>query len=211
MATKSTLLAQIAADLVRNDLTSQIASAVSDTIAIHEAERFWFNQSRSLTFSTVVGQVAYGSAALARIPYLIEIDALFVIDGNRSVPLKKRTVTDFEAAWGATTSAGRPYEYAYIDNEIRLGPTPSAVYGMRLCSHYKVEPFADLAAGSSNIWTTEAELLIREAAKARLYISPIRDAEGAQGCQLLAGQALDHLRAETSKRMGTGVIQGTDF
>lgn len=208
MGTLTELKSRVATDMVRSGLTTYIANAISDAIKHHESERFWFNTSRSLTFSTVAAQVAYGSAANARIPYLIKIDALFLTSGSTTYPLRKVLPADFQNAWGGGSDSGRPCEFTYIDDEIRLGPTADAVYTMRLHAHYK---FADLEDADSNAWTTEASDLIREEAKKRVYLFPLRDQEGATFSQGLADQALMRLRAETSSRMGTGVIQGTEF
>lgn len=209
MGTLGELKTRIADDLTRNDLTSQIANAIGDAIKAHERERFWFNQTRNLTFSTVASQINYGASDQARIPYLINIDALFCVQSNSIFPLRKWSAPDFEQIWGANTSSGRPCDFSYIDDEIRLGPTPDAVYTMRLHAFYKFAPFA--ADNESNAWTTEAADLIRESAKMRIYLNVLRDGEGAATAQTQAQDALNGLRAETSSRMGTGVIQGTDF
>jgi hypothetical protein len=209
MGTLGELKTRIADDLTRTDLTSQIANAISDAIAEHERERFWFNQTRTLTFPTVASQAAYGSSDQARIPYFICIDALFLISGTSIYPLRKRDAPQLEVMWGATSETGRPVDYAYIDDTIRLGPTPDAVYTIRPHAFYKLAALS--ADNQSNAWTTEAVDLTRESAKYRIYKNILRDAEGAALAADGVRSALETLRAETSARMGTGLIQGTDF
>jgi hypothetical protein len=77
MGTLADLKSRIALELARTDLTAQIGNAVSDAIKFYGSERFWFNQSRSITFPTVNGQQAYGASDQALIPSLIKIDDVY--------------------------------------------------------------------------------------------------------------------------------------
>lgn len=206
MGTLSQLKARIATDLVRDDLTAEIANAIDDAIRQRESERFWFNQTRSLTLTTVNAQGDYGAADLAAIPNMVRLDALFMTDaGTMLYPLDRFEPRDFECL---PACAGRPTAFTFIDDTIRLWPVPNAAYTLRLHAHRRLDALAD---GDSNAWTTEAVDLIRETAKGFLYSDPLRDMEGMQVANGKAELALGNLRRETSARISTGVIRPSDF
>lgn len=208
MGTLLQLKQRIASDLTRDDLTSQIADAVGDAIKLFARERFWFNQSRSLTFNTVVGQVAYGVAEYSVIPNIVQIDDIFLPQNQSIYPLDRYEPADFEVISGGMSGGGKPTAYTYIDNTIRLWPTPLAVYNLRMHAFYKLPYPAD---SDTNAWTDDAEELIRSHAKMLLYMDLLEDDENAARMQTKIPLLLAGLRSETSARLATGRIRGTDF
>lgn len=206
MGTLAELKSRIALELTRTDLTAQIANAVNDAIKFYGRERFWFNQSRNLTFNTVPGQQAYGAAANAAIPGLIKIDQICV--GTEKYPLDRYSAPDFEVLTGGHTANGKPCAFTYTDQEILLWPVPNDAYVMRLYAFYKLPLLTD---DEANAWTDDAEELIRSHAKQLLYLDPLEDDSGAARMQVKLTALLDGLRAETSARMGTGRIRPTQF
>lgn len=207
MGTLADLKSRIALELARTDLTAQIANAVSDAIKFYGSERFWFNQSRNITFNTVDGQQAYGAADQAIIPSLVKIDDVF-FSGATKYPLGRYSATDFEMLTGGSTANGRPCAYTYTDDQIFLYPTPNDVYTMRVYAHYRLPTLND---GETNAWTDDAEELIRSHAKQLLYLDPIEDDQGAARMGVKIPELLAALRSETSARMGTGRIRPTQF
>src|ERR1700755_3165743 len=162
MGTLLDLKSRIATDLSRDDLTSQIANAVADAIAFYARERFWFNTSRNLTLATVPGQIDYGAADLAVIPNLVRIEALFLPQKQSVLPLDRYEPADFEMLNNGATGGGQPTAFTYVDQTIRLWPTPNDVFVLRMYAHRKLPDIAD---GDSNAWTADAEELIRSHAK----------------------------------------------
>ena len=71
--------ARIMNELVRPDLTSEIALAISDAIKEASKERFWFNELRGISFDTVAGQDFYDVHDLADIPLIGRIDSLSIV------------------------------------------------------------------------------------------------------------------------------------
>lgn len=209
MATLATMKSRIASELARDDLTSQIASAISDAIAFHEVERFWFNQTRTITFDTVSSQVAYTSSDNQYIPYIIRLDRLFFDETGQIYDLDRYEPQDFEFISNNSTTTGRPTAYTYTDSTIRIWPTPDAAYSMRAYAHYKLTSIS--ADGDTNAWTTEAEELIRTAAKLRIYLDVTKDYEAAAAMQAKIQPLIDRLSSETSSRLSTGRITPTDF
>lgn len=209
MGTYLDLQNAIASDLTRTDLTSQIKSAILDAVRHYETSRFYFNVTRSLTFSTVIGKAAYGAVDLAQIPYIISLDALFLIDGGRPYELEKYEADEFEWMQSATTGNGRPCAYTYIDSNILLWPTPVAVYTMLPHMHYKLTELS--ADTDTNAWTNDAEQLIRCHAKMLLYANVLEDNDGMQRMMAQVQSHKDPLDYKTSARMATGRIRGTSF
>jgi hypothetical protein len=206
MGTLSEMKSRIATELARTDLTSQIANAISDAIKFYGRERFWFNQSRTITFATVDAQQAYGEADQSLIPSLIKIDGIFF--STDKYPLDRYSSTDFEMLTGGSTANGRPYAFTYTDDQIFLYPTPNDAYTLRVYAHYKLPTIED---SETNAWTDDAEELIRTHAKQLLYIDPLEDDQGAARMGVKIPELLSGLRAETSSRMGTGRIRPTEF
>jgi hypothetical protein len=200
---------QIAEDLTRSDLTSDIKSKIGDAIDHYETSRFYFNVTRSLTFSTVAGRSAYGGSDLAQIPNIIALDALFLFDNGRPLELDKYEIDEFEWLQGSMTGAGRPCAYTYVDSQILLWPVPAAVYTMRPHMHYKLDPLVEN--GDANAWCNDAEQLIRCHAKLLLYTNVIEDTEGMQRMQVQIQPLADRLAYKTSARASTGRIRGTSW
>jgi hypothetical protein len=198
---------QIAEDLTRPDLTAETKNAVANAIENYETSRFHFNVTRSKTFLTVAGQSEYGAAALAEIPDLIQIDALFLFDGGRPLELEQKEVDEFEWLQGSQTGRGRPCAYTYADSQILLWPVPAAVYTIRPHMHFKLAPLVEDT--DANAWCNDAEQLIRCHAKLLLYANVIEDTEGMQRMQVQIQPLLDRLAYKTSARQSTGRIRGT--
>jgi hypothetical protein len=207
MGTLADLKSRIATELARTDLTSQIANAVNDAIKFYGRERFWFNQSRTITFTTVNGQQAYGEADQSLIPSLIKIDDIY-FTGTTKYPLDRYSPTDFEFLTGNNIANGKPYAYTYTDEQIFLYPTPNDAYTMRLYAHYWLPTLNDT---DTNAWTDDAEELIRTHAKQLLYLDPLEDDQAAARMGVKIPELLAGLRSETSSRMGTGRIRPTQF
>jgi hypothetical protein len=209
MGTYLDLQNAIASDLTRTDLTTQVKSAIVDAVRHYETSRFYFNVTRSLTFPTVIGQAAYGSAALTYIPDIIGLDTLFMFDGGRPIELEKYEADEFEWLQSSVTGNGRPSAYTYIDSQILVWPAPVAIYTMRPHMHYKLTELS--ADGDTNAWTNDAEQLIRCHAKLLLYSNVLEDSDGAQRMSAQVQAHKDRLDYKTSARMATGKIRPTSF
>jgi hypothetical protein len=209
MPNLSTMKSRIADELARSDLTSQIANAINDAILTHERERFWFNESRDLTFSTVADQRIYTVADGAWIPNVIKIDNLFVTVGGQNRRMCESDPSELELLSDSSGSSGAPYEWAYFDNSIQLYPIPDQVYTVRALAHYRLDALA--ADNESNAWTTEAEQLIRHAARLLIANDVTGDTEERSRMADAVTYDLGVLRAETSRRKASGTIKPTQF
>lgn len=205
------LKTMIADDLVRNDLTAQIAQAVSNAINTHRMERFYFNEDRSVSFNTTAGQEFYTSVDNASIPNLYEIDSLrLTVNGSR-YQINPYNYAELDRIATLNTATGYPSVYARYGQQIRLYPIPNGTYAVNISAHVMLP---DLGGDSSvNAWTrmSEAGNLIRYEAEAELYRIIIKDQESATAAEGYAMRQLDRLRRETDKRVATGRIMPTDF
>lgn len=209
MGTYLDLQNNIASDLSRTDLTSQIKSAIGDAIEQYANSRFYFNVTRSLTFNTVIGQRAYGASDLPQIPNIIGIDTMFLFDAGRPLELDKYEADEFEWLQSTSTGNGRPCAYTYIDSQILVWPLPVAIYPIRPHMHYLLDTLVNDT--DTNAWTNDAEKLIRCHAKLLLYTNVLEDTDGMQRMSVQIQSYKDSLDYQTSARMATGKIRPTSF
>jgi hypothetical protein len=213
MGTFSDLQNNIANDLTRTDLTSQIQSAVLDAIDFYESARFYFNVTRSMTFQTVVGQVAYqpGTAdVLPLIRGIVKIDRLFLPLAPTTIfELTFKEQAEFEWLAGSAPGFGQPMVYTYVDRQIMLWPTPIQVYTIRPHMHFEFPPLVN--PGDSNAWTDDGERLIRAQSKLNLYTNVLEDDAGAQRMQNEIPALKSKLDYKTTAKLASGRIKATRF
>jgi hypothetical protein len=205
MATFADLKSEIATDLVRTDLTTQIDQAVLDAVQYHASERFWFNETRDYTFSTVAGTSDYTLATVSGVTDFIKVDYVqATISSSNKFMLDQVTPDEMEDLLSVTTS-GQPTCWAYYNSTFRFYPVPDAVYTMRIAGHCVLSALS--GASDSNAWTTHARNLIRATARKFVFARNIRNLPLAQVSEIDEGRELDRLRRETSRRSGTRVIK----
>lgn len=189
---------RIANEINRSDLDDQIADAIVTAIKAYQDVRFWFNETRSFTFTTVADQDIYTSSDDADIGNIQKIDYLKVDVGSYSYTLVQQSPEWFDA--GANTASNIPGFFGFYDESIRLYPVPSEAYTVRVACVEKVAvPASDTEA--NNPWMIQAEALIRCRAKAELYshIDDIADDKKAMKFSVLAQEALDDLDRKTAR------------
>jgi len=210
MTTLATLKADIADDLARGDLTSQIADAITRAIEYFQPTRFWFNETRDETWDTVIAQPRYSSTADTAIPKFVTLDELFITVGGQNRPLRRISPARFELLTDNSASQGEPYSYTYFDITFGLYPIPDAVYTVRPLGHIKKDaPPSD--AEANNVWMTHGYQLIRSRVVSEIALKKIRDYDLARAFQVSESIELDRLITETSKRIAAGQIMATSF
>ncbi len=208
MATRAEMIAEMEDEMDRSDATA-FASKISAAIRKFQKERFWFNESRSVTFNTVQGTSDYSFATIGTEFYTI--DAAFITDGSTVRELGNQDYVRLEYLLGnAGTTQGSPTLFGYIEKSLRLYPIPNGVYTIRLEGHAKLaEPAND--ADTANDWMNEAYDLIKADAKRRLFAQKYRDTEGAAIETIAVADALSDLRDATTSKIGTGIVRSTQF
>lgn len=211
MSTYGTMQDRIADEINRTDLAAQIRYAIKTAIKTYDKKRFWFNESRNFTFSTVDGQEFYSSSDNANIPYLLAIDTVQVaITSGDKYLLERVPYEQMEGvSFNGTTDEGQPTWFCYYEKKLRLYPIPDAVYTVRVSGHWALDDLS--ATTDTNAWMVEAEALIRSRAKRELFTHVIRDAEGVAAMVQSEMAELKELNSASSMRGSSGILQPTEF
>jgi hypothetical protein len=211
MSDFGTMKTRIANEMERSDLLSGgfISNAIQDAIKLHEQRRFWFNESRDLTFNTVAAQRIYTASDAAWIASILTIDELFVTVGGQNRCLRRREAAEIELMADNAALVGEPYSWAYWDNSIQLYPIPQQAYTVRAYGHIRLAALSEDS--DTNAWMTDGERLIRQSAKALICSDVTFDGEGANRYGGLAEIALGALEEETGRRQSTGCVKATQF
>ena len=202
-ATYGDMQARIADEVQDNALTTQIQNAIQTAIKLYERRKFYFN-TKIGTFNAVGGQEYYGSAANADIPLLVRIfDPLkcslngFLYDIN---PTDDSYITSCQNGQIITI----PQFYSYYAEQIRLFPIPDQNYPITMRYQYRLTPLVN--SSDTNAWMTDAEMLIRQAAKRVLGVDVTREIDPAAPISMMEQQALDALDAESRARLSNGIL-----
>jgi len=203
MSTLGTMKQEIAGNLGRSDLSSYIATYIDRAIEREQTTRYWFNESRDLTFSTVAGTYTYDTFSTGPVTSLddvLTIDYLWVEDGTSRWLLENVPYDQIEASLYQSTQS-KPYMWTEYGEKIWLYPIPNDTYTIRASAHYKVAaPSSDTETG--NVWMTDGYSMILSLAKALIYSAHIRDMNKAQMDNIAYQAEKSRLIAETNRRLG---------
>lgn len=204
MATFAEIRTTIGSETLKTSLVSEIGEAVKSAIRLRQNERFWFNETRSYTFATVADDDTYTLAASGSVSEFLTIDRIEAQIGSVWHELE-RVDQEEMTSLKHTARTGQPLCWCYFGDEVQIYPTPSDVYTLRVTGHFK---FAELSAGTdTNAWLTHGYDMIKEAAKAIFYANIVRNEGMAATSRGLSDSFLQQLRAESSRRRGTGKIK----
>lgn len=191
---------RIGVEINRSDMALQIGNAINDAIGAYEDKRFFWNETRSFTFTTTIDQDRYSASdsGWENLAKILKIDYAVIMIGDQPYALKYQSPEWFE--YGLTTASNIPYNFGWYDESLILYPAPAAAYEVRIgCVEKTAAPASD--AETSNPWMTHAERLIRNRAKAELYthIDDIADDAKAAKFMSLSEEALDQLDRRTTR------------
>lgn len=191
-----------------SDSRSIIKLCIQDAIAYYEKERFWWNQSRTTTFNTVVDQEYYSSSDNASIPYILDFDAVTITINVSDIYTLVKQDWELLEKWNADAlSKGDPTDYAYYAQQIRLYPVPNNVWSVRIAGLFKLTTLVNDSDTNSWVTTSEGEELIRNHAKGIFYSQYLRDDANASRSLQMAEAAYINLRNSTQRRVGTDRIR----
>lgn len=213
MTTRATMQTEILADLRRSSaqLGSQTLSAISAAIKFYQPQRFWFNESRSVTFNTVQSQSVYTFGTSGDITTeFYRIDGGVITEDSDNRPLRRGDYVALETMIDGNSTEGRPTRFAYIAKSLRLYPVPDAAYAVRLFGHIKLaEPENDNDTG--NDWFVEAYELIKCRAKAYLGAHVLMDLNMAAVMRAAEQDAFKALKKATTDKVATGTLVPTQW
>lgn len=194
-------------EINRSDLDDEIHNAIMDAIGAYENTRFYFNETRSFTFTTTASQARYTSSdsGWANLAKILKIDFVAVTLNGQPFRCMPRHPEEFE--FELITSTNTPMYYGWYDESIVFHPTPNDALTVRIGCHEKAAaPASD--GETSNPWMAKAERLIRNRAKAELFthVEDIADEKKAAKYLALAEEALSQLEARTLRQTQVGPL-----
>jgi len=199
-------------DDTNNEYLSQIQNAIFAAIRFCEREPLYFNESRDIVFATVTGRDSYDRRDNPHIGTQAGLIQVYCEDGSGQRHLLRRESPQQLELWSAPgTGRGRPRYYNYFAQHLRLWPVPdSDSYRIRM--QLAAVRMQDIhAANEAHPWFYEAFDLIKARARYELYKDILRDMPMALTAFNDFTEQLSVLRAETSRRQGSGHIKATGF
>lgn len=208
MTTLAAMISEIESDTERSDTTA-IRSKISAAIRHYQPTRLFFNESRDVTFTTVIGQTEYTFASDIGTEFY-KIDGVWLTQGTNVYQLRRCDYRALEILLDGNSTSSQPTSFAWIDRQMRLYPEPNDAYTVRVTGHIKAAaPASD--AETDNVWMTEAYDLIMSRAKAELYAHRWEEPAAAQVMRVAEAEALDRLLATTDTKIGSGFVTPTQF
>lgn len=208
MTTILDMIDEIEEDLERSD-TAAIRVKIAGAIRHYQKTRFWFNETRSVTFNTVAAQADYtfnGDIAAE----FYTIDAALITQGTNIIDMARGDYRALEILLNGNAANALPTTFAYFGKGARIYPQPDQIYSVRITGHEKIAgPITDVE--SDNVWMNEGYDLIMARAKAVLYAKRYRDVEGAAIELQAETDALSELNGATNQKTGTGQVRPTKF
>lgn len=214
MSDRDTMVGRIQDETRRTDATFQaiIVEHIDDAIAHYQKMRFYFNESRSITFTTVADQSEYSfSGASPNIgTQFYRIDLAVLEETSNDHTLTRRDYRELERLIDGSTTSNRPYNYAYVNQSLVLYPPPDGVYTIRLAGHVKL---AAPAAGNTanNDWMTEAADLIRSRSMWSLHKRILHQPGMASDFKADELEARSILTGATADKVALGRVEPTTF
>jgi hypothetical protein len=208
MTTRAIMLAEMADDMERSD-SAAFTNKINAAIRHYQPKRFWFNESRSVTFNTVASTDTYLFTTIGTEFY--KIDGVFVTIAAGDVrELDRLNYQQMERVAGNNADTGEPSDYASVPGGIRLWRNPDDAYSTRILGHTKVAaPTSD--GETDNVWMTEAYELIMSRAKAELYAHRYNDSANAVIMQAAEALALSQLLSARDDKTALGYLEATEF
>jgi len=200
-----TMVARIARELRRSNITADIKAAINDAIIEASKTRFYLNEMIGYTFNTVPGQEYYPDLGLN------EIDCMWWMNGSSRWNVELENNIDADNYATGTISGGQISSYSRYGMQLRLYPIPSTVITLNVSGFGKLAPWPLVADADTNNWMVEAERYIRALAKSILMKDVIRDFGEATAYEAIAADLKDDLLSITESRSATGQLQSTQF
>lgn len=200
-----TMVTRITTEIRRTNLTVEVKNAINDAIDEASKHRFYFNEMRGVTFNTVANQEYYSDAGV------VEIDTIYYFQNGARQNIYLDNNIDADERAAGNIVGGQLTNYSRQGTDIRLYPRPSVVTAVFIDGYGKLTPYPLVNNADTNNWMTYGERYIRALAKSILMKEVIRDYGEAAALEAIAEDYKSTLIDETTKRLGTGVIQGTQW
>lgn len=203
------LRAQIADDLARDDLTSQILTAIRTAIRSYETERFGFNE---ITDQTVTLSTSVASLAMIALPQtFLQIDRIKLLQSGSAsnyIQLEHQTA-DYVKSQRDVAVTSTPSCFAIYGNALQFDSMYSSDQTILIDGIIKVSSAS--RSSDSAQWFNDGVDLIRSAAKKDIYLHIIQDINMATAMNTAEKLAYAMLKGKGNRLKSTGVIVPTSF
>lgn len=211
MTTRTDIEAQIADDLARSDLSSQITNAVNAAIRAYRFERLGFNEAYRVT---ATASISLDTLALSSLSVRFrKIDRVRLLrDAGDYLDLYRRDY-DWIASRQDNRALGMPIEYAVYNDQILFDSVADQSYTLSIdgIKELGTGTTATFSAGDASAWFNDARELVRHRAKREVYAHVLKDMELAAAAGAAEKDALGMLKAELGQMATTGFIRPTEF
>lgn len=214
MTTRDLMVAEIQSILKRTSGSGEstvVAEAITHAIGHLQTEGFFFQQVRSLSFDTIVGQAWYDEDDDPDIPKFASFKSLRMTVGTTGRDIERQTdIATFELLVANATANSKPFSFIYRNEEIGLYPKPDAIYTMTVVGGSF--PDAPATGGEAdNVWMTKGYQVVMYSALEWLARVRIRDYEYANEMLAMANDMKNRLSIKRNRRQGAGRIRPTSW
>lgn len=211
MTTRTDIEAQIADDLARSDLGTQITNGVNAAIRAYRFERLGFNEAYRVT---ATASISANYLALSDISVRFrKIDRVRLLrDSGDYLDLYRRDY-DWIMSRQDDRTLSMPVEYAVYNNTIHFDTISNDTYTLAIdgIKELGTGTTASFSAGDASAWFNEARELVRHRAKREVYAHVLKDMELASAAAAAEKEVYDMLKAELDQVASTGFIRPTEF
>ena len=211
MATRSDIEAQIADDLARSDLSSQIGRAVDAAIRAYRFERLGFNEAYRVTATLSVSTAFIALTAISS--RFRKIDRVRLLRNSADyIDLYHRDY-DWIMSRQDAYALSQPGEFTVYNNSLHFDSFADQTYTLVIdgIKELATGTTASYSAGDATAWFNDARELVRHRAKREVYAHVLKDMELASAAAAAEKDAYDILKAENNVVETTGGIRPTEF
>lgn len=179
---------------------AQLGRAVNDAIRFYEPERLWFQ------FADTTITLTVDSDTVPSLPSNFNYDdntSLAIVDGNDVFRLSKISISEFNRL--TNDSSGMPRGYVWIDDALKLAPTPDKAYTLNLRYFKSYDEL--VTSNQTNDWTIYAPKLLESKAVSYLWLDNQGSPENENEYEVRAARELLQLRKLTNRKRSTGRVR----
>lgn len=211
MTTRSDIEVQIADDLARSDLSSQISNAVNAAIRAYRFERFGFNQAYRVTATISVSSAYIAMTSIT--PRFRKIDRIRILRNNNDYIDMYHRDYDWLMSRQDAYALSMPLEFAVYNDSIHFDSYADQTYTLAIdgLKDLGSAASASFSAGDASAWFNGASGLIRHRAKREVYAHVLKDMELASAAAAAEKDAYNLLKSEMDQVVTTGFIRPTEF
>ena len=210
MASRSDIESQIADDLARSDLSTQISNGVTAAIRAYRFHRLGFNEAYRVTATASIS-VDYLALSSLSVRFR-KIDRLRLQRAAGDyIDLYHRDYEWIMSRQDAQATA-MPMEFAIYNDYIHFDSIADQTYTLLIDGIKELgNGSASYSAGDTSAWFNDARELIRHRAKREVYAHVLKDMELASAAKAAEDDAYNTLKSETNTEVSTGSIRPTEF